>query len=311
MSSIYRNYLDYSSNLASARCCPIRGEGPKGIDGAIGAVGPLGLGIQGAQGPQGDTGPQGPQGLQGPGGSSGEFSGFGTADVYYGTSVEYNYTLNDAIPVQMYSINTLIPGKKYALNISLDVISDGQNITGSGSNLTCNIQPNISQASYLLPSVFSNDGSGLVPDIFMMCSENSKLVQTNTIHNATTNGTTTITFSPTLTGSFVIPSGSVIKSSTNVTIGTLTSAVVTSTSNPSPGILTAPATPGTYNNYSYTYTQAYITSSFCTFFIFDQPITPFLPFYVNLYLNLIDPSLTTKFQNMTVKASVTLFPVSE
>ena len=309
MSNTYRNYLDYSSNLASSRCCPIRGEGPTGIDGAIGAVGPLGLGIQGVQGPEGITGPQGPQGYQGPGGTSGEYSGFGNANLYYGIGIDYNYNLNTAIPVQMFSLTTLVPGKKYALNISLDIISDGQDITGNGSNLTCNVQPNSSQPIYLFPAVFSNDGNGTIPSVFMMCSENSSSVQIDTSYNVQITGTN-IVFAPTSGGSFVIPPGSIIKNSLGTTVGILNNPITTSTSISVNGMLVSSGIDGTYTNYSYTYNQSYITCSFSTFFVFDQPIAPFLPFYVNLYLNLIDTSITTKFQNMTVKASVTLFAVS-
>ena len=309
MSPVYRNYLDYSNYLSNTPCCQIRGQGAKGIDGAQGAQGPIGLGIQGAQGPQGAQGAQGPQGPQGPGGTSGEYSGFGTSTLYYGLDISSNYVLNNPIPIQMYSLNTLIPGNKYALNISFDIISAGQQITGNGTNLTCNIQPNISQTAYLLPAVFSNNGVGTIPSVFMLCNENTQVVTRTTTYSLTTNGTNQITFLATPGSSFVIPSGAIIKNGA-VTIGTLATYVTTSQSSSVVGTLIATAATGSVSNYSYTYTQFYITSSICTYFVFDQAITPFNPFFVNLYMNMINTTVTNRYQNLTVKTSATLFPVS-
>jgi hypothetical protein len=308
MSHVYRNYLDYSNYLSNTPCCQIRGQGAKGIDGAQGSQGPIGLGIQGAQGPQGAQGAQGPQGAQGAGGTSGEYSGFGTSTLYYGLDISSNYVLNDPIPIQMYSLNTLIPGNNYALNISFDIISSGQQITGKGTNLTCNIQPNISQSDYLLPVLFSNDGLGTIPSIFMLCNEFNQNITRTTTYSLTTNGTTQITFLATPGSSFVIPSGAIIKNGA-VTIGTLSTYVTTSQSSSVTGTLTAIASAGSVSNYSYTYTQFYTTSSICTYFAFDEAITPFNPFFVNLYLNMINNSIT-QYQNLTVKTSATLFPVS-
>ena len=310
MSHVYRNYLDYSNYLSNTPCCQIRGQGAKGIDGAQGAQGPIGLGIQGAQGPQGAQGAQGPQGPQGPGGTSGEYSGFGTSSRYYAVDISSNYVLNDPIPIQMYSLNTLIPGNTYALNISFDIISAGQQITGKGTNLTCNIQPNISQSDYLLPAVFSNDGLGTIPSVFMLCNENTQVVTRTTIYTLnTTAGSNVVSFSATPGSSFVIPNGAIIKNgATN--IGTLANFVTTSQNSPVTGTFTAPAaTTSPISNYSYTYNQFNITSSICTYFVFDQVITPFNPFFVNLYMNMINNGIT-QYQNLTVKTSATLFPVS-
>jgi hypothetical protein len=209
----------------------------------------------------------------------------------------------------MYSLNTLIAGNKYALNISFDIISAGQQITGDGANLTCNIQPNPSQTQYLLPAVFSNDGLGTIPSIFMLCHEFVQNVTKTTTYSLTTNGTTEITFLATPGSSFVIPSGAIIKNGA-VTIGTLATFVTTSQSSPVTGTLTETVAADSVSNYSYTYSEFYTTSSICTYFVFDEAITPFNPFFVNLYMNMIDNTVTTRFQNLTVKASATLFPVS-
>ena len=315
--SVYRNYLDYSSNLTSS-CCPIRGEGANGVDGPQGAQGPKGLGIQGAQGPEGPQGPQGAQGPQGPGGNSGEYSGFGTSSIYYGIASEYNYNLNYAIPVQMYSVNELEIGKQYALNISLDIISAGQRVTGKGSNLTCNIQPNISTSEFIQPVVFFNDGSGNIPDVFMLCSEDAAFRTISTEYSLTTrSGTKKADFLPTTGGSFVLTKGTEIYDASGTLIGALSTVVITSTTGSVEGTFSNASTfpsSTTYANYKYKYQQSYITCSFCTYFSFDDDIASFLPFNVNLYLNTLDLATSpviTRYQNMTVKASVTLFPVSE